>query len=76
MPIALRFAILDSSVLLCLLFAVIQITYKGSGNVRNTQVLISWPYELQSIYASGKHLLYLTQLPQASNITRYQRGVA
>ena len=49
--------------------AVVQITYKGSGNVRNTQVVISWPYELQSIHASGKHLLYLTQLPEASCVS-------
>ena len=49
--------------------ALVQITYKGSGNVRNTQVVISWPYELQSIYASGKHLLYLTQLPEASYVS-------
>ena len=33
---------------------------------------ISWPYELQSVYASGKHLLYLTELPQASCVSSYQ----
>jgi len=67
---------LSSRMLLCLSvnlewlrvcqFVVVQVTYKGSGNVRNIQVVISWPYELQSVYASGKHLLYLAQLPQAS----------
>jgi len=56
-------------------FAVVQITYKGSGNVRNIEVVISWPYELQSMYESGKHLLYLAQLPQASYIAPYQIGL-
>ena len=30
----------------------------------NVTVFISWPYEVESGYSKGKHLLYLMQAPE------------
>ena len=37
---------------------------KGPGRVMNATVYISWPYEVESGYSKGKHLLYLMEAPQ------------
>ena len=37
---------------------------KGPGQVMNVTVYISWPYEVESGYSKGKHLLYLMEAPQ------------
>ncbi|XP_052246976.1 integrin alpha-6-like isoform X2 [Dreissena polymorpha] len=36
----------------------------GPGVVESSEITIYWPYEVQSTYPHGKHLLYLMQPPQ------------
>ncbi|KAI0240277.1 Integrin alpha-PS1 [Lamellibrachia satsuma] len=41
-----------------------EVKNKGPGRVMNVTVFISWPYEVESGYSKGKHLLYLMQDPE------------
>ncbi len=47
-------------------FFVIQVTNKGTGHVANSTLWIYWPYEVESGYNEGKHLLYLMEEPRVS----------
>ena len=42
----------------------IQVYNNGGGTVQASEITIYWPYELQSSYAHGKHLLYLMHPPE------------
>ena len=54
-----------------------QVKNKGPGRVGNVTVDISWPYEVESGYKKGKHLLYLMTEPEilGNRVSRAAGGV-
>jgi integrin alpha 7 len=41
-----------------------EVKNEGAGKVANSSVFISWPYEVESGYSNGKHLLYILEEPR------------
>ena len=46
----------------------LQVRNDGDGLVPSSKVVIHWPYETQSSYEHGKHLLYLMEEPLVSDM--------